>query len=383
MLVIWTMIKKSIRYLTLSDIHLGHPRNKTHDIIRALDLFFDGYSSRTDLDIIFLAGDVFDRLLDFSMIDIPEITFWVNRLVDYCARNKIKLRVLEGTPSHDWGQSEIFNTMEKVLTNQVDMKYVKTLSIELIKDLGLSVLYVPDEWNASTDKTLEEVKALLNENHLPQVDIAVMHGNFAYQLPIQAVKAPRHNETEYLSLVKYFITIGHIHTHSVYERILAQGSFDRLAHGEEEPKGGIECVIHPDGRGEFFFIENKEAKIFKTITLKSKDVDASIEQIERQTRGLKTDSYVRIRASKDHPAIIGFDELKKRFPLFVMTKITKEEEAEISHNLIDDVSEDVLYTPITITKDNVGNLLLDAVNAAAPLTARQTEIYNRIMSEVI
>lgn len=376
------MIKKPIRYLTLSDIHLGHARNKTFDIIKALNVFFDDYKARTDLDIIFLAGDVFDQLLDFSMTDIPEITFWVDRLVDYCSRNKIKLRVLEGTPSHDWGQSEIFNTIDKVVSNEVDMKYVKTLSIEHMSDLGLNVLYVPDEWNASTDKTLEEVKDLLAQNNLAQVDIAVMHGNFGYQLPVQAIKAPRHNEQEYLSLVKYFITIGHIHSHSVYERIIAQGSFDRLAHGEEEPKGGVECVIYPDGRGEYFFIENKLAKIFKTVTLKSKDIDSSISQIEKQTRNFKTDSYVRIRASKDHPAIIGFDELRKRFPMFVLTKITTEEEAETSHKLIDDITEDLGYTPITITKENVRDLLFSSLSENHTFTSRQVEIFDSIMSEV-
>lgn len=376
------MNKAKVRYHVISDIHLGHPRNKTLDVLHALDVYFNNYLPRDDLDILFLAGDVFDRLLDFPMPEVAEITTWLHRLLGYCGRNGIKLRVLEGTPSHDWGQSEIINTLFSVSGLTVDVKYINTLHIEYMDDLGIRVLYVPDEWNSSTDKTFEQVKELLSINHLTQVDIAIMHGNFAYQLPVQAAKAPRHNEQNYLSIVTYFISIGHIHTHSIYERILAQGSFDRLAHGEEEPKGGMECVIYKEGGGDYFFIENKLAKRFITLTLRSKDVDASIAMIAKKTHKLPIDSYVRIRAKKDHPLMIGIDELKKRFPYFVFTKIAIDE-VEFSGQLVEDVAKDPSYIPITISKDNIRALLVDEIVTKHALTAAQHSIAHRFMDEVI
>lgn len=377
------MNKESIRYLCISDIHLGHPRNKTEDIVEALIAFFDNFTTDFKLDILFLAGDVFDNLLDFSSPESNLATIWAARLMKYCGRLNIKLRVLKGTPSHDWDQPEIFNTLAKAAKFPVDMKYVNSLSIEHMDDLGINVLYVPDEWRSDPSVTYDEVKALLVQDQLQQVDIAIMHGNFGYQLPPQATKAPRHDEEKYLSIVKYFISIGHIHTSTVYSRILAQGSFDRLAHGEEEPKGGMLCTIYKEGHGEYYFIENKRAKVFKTINLKFNDVDAAIQQIERHTAKLPSDSYVRIRAKKDHPLIIGFDEVKKRFPLFNISKITTEEEDTNQFTLVEDIKDTGEYIPITITKDNITTLLMDEIKSKYEFSANQLLIAERNLQEVI
>lgn len=377
------MNKESIRYLVLSDVHIGHPRNRTENIIDALYAFFDHFKADLKLDLLFLAGDVFDNLLDFSSTEANLATIWAASLMKYCGRLNIKLRVLKGTPSHDWDQSEIFNTLAKAAKFPVDMKYINSLSIEQIDDLGISVLYVPDEWRSDPNVTYDEVKHLLVENNLDKVDVAIMHGNFGYQLPPQATKAPRHDEEKYLSIVRYFISIGHIHTSTVYNRILAQGSFDRLAHGEEEAKGGMLCTIHREGHGEYFFIENKQAKIFKTINLRSNDVDTCIQQIERHTAKLPPDSFVRIRAKKDHPLIIGVDEVKKRFPLFNITKITTEEEDVNQFTLVEDVQDTSDYTPITITKDNVMTLLMDEIRMKYEFSANQLLIAERNLLEVM
>jgi hypothetical protein len=376
------MIDRPIRTVTISDIHLGHKRNPTLGIIQALDAFFKNYIGR-GVDILFLAGDVFDQLLDLPSDEVAEITMWAHRLIEFCEREKIKLRILEGTPSHDWKQSAIFVTAHTAMRSKCDFKYIDTLHIEHMEDFGLHVLYVPDEWHSSTERTFKDVQALMQKEGLSKVDLAIMHGSFAYQLPAAAMKSPKHSEHDYLSIVKYFICIGHVHTHSIFERILAQGSFDRLAHGEEEAKGGIECVIYPDGTFEHFFIENKMAKTFKTFTLRGKDIDDAISMIANRTKNFLPNSYVRIRAPKDHPAIIGFDEFKKRFPHFVVTKITPEEEELENHSLVDDLEQDSDYVPITITRENITSMLMEEINSKHSLTAAQQHIALCTMEEVI
>ena len=52
---------------------------------------------------------------------------------------------------------------------------------------------------------------------------------------------------------------------SIQERIVAAGSFERLAHGEEEPKG---YLVAKDRT--YTFIPNTDAYIYKNITLRSK-----------------------------------------------------------------------------------------------------------------
>ena len=56
----------------------------------------------------------------------------------------IILRILEGTPSHDWKQSKLFIHLNDLTKAGTDVKYIDSLSIEYIDKFGINVLY-PDE----------------------------------------------------------------------------------------------------------------------------------------------------------------------------------------------------------------------------------------------
>jgi len=352
---------RDLDYLVLSDVHLGHKRTKTSDIIDHLNKFFDNFSSRTDyitLDLIFIAGDLFDSLLDFSSSDIHEATLWLSRLIEFCGRHDIKLRVLEGTPSHDWKQSKIIDTIRDMLECKTDVRYIDTLYIEHIEDIDLTVLYVPDEWTASTELTYSQLQELLKEQSLSFVDIAIMHGVFGYQVQGIPVKIESHDESKYLSIVKHYINIGHYHNYSTYDRIIAQGSFDRLSHGEEEPKGAVR--VHIGEENYFSFISNPHAKIYKTVVVRYKDVDKAMRSLDKQLKDIPTDSYVRIRCTKDHPIYSNLDNIKKRYPLLNFSKVAEETIAEAEKNVIED---DIDYVAIAITPDNICKLLKDEVTS--------------------
>lgn len=366
---------KLIKYLVISDIHLGHRKNPTEDIIENLGIFFNQYQKRSDLDFIFIAGDLTDRLLDLSQSASAMILLWCMDLLGFCQRSNIKLRILAGTPSHDWSQPKFFTSLTKAY-DKLDAKYVSDLSIEIDTKTGLSILYVPDEWRHSTDKTLEEVHDLLKAKNLEKVDIAIMHGMFKYQSPVPGAKLPLHDEDSYLRIVKHYINIGHIHNFSTYSRIIAQGSFDRLAHGEENPKGAVEVNLFPDGSREFYFIENKHAKVFKTITLKSKDGEKATREIEKHLKGIKPLSHIRIKCSKEHPIYIGFDEIRKQFTQFYLEKKSLEDKDNDNNDLVTPVAFSVdVFTPITITKDNIAKLLLDEIQSRTKLSAEQLLIF--------
>lgn len=375
-----------IKYLVLSDIHLGNKRNKTEEIIRNLDTFFENYGPGTtyvDLDIIFIAGDLFDRLLDMNDDDTHLIKLWLDRLTRFCERYDIIFRVLKGTPSHDWNQSSQLETIWAISKTSANVKYVSTLSIEHIEELGLHVLYVPDEWSSSTEETLKQVKSLMASMQIKKVSIAIMHGLFNYQLPGIGSGHIKHDETSYLDIVEHFINIGHIHTHSTYERILAQGSFDRLRHNEEEPKGAMLMILDPSAGNRYFFIENKAAKIFKTITLKNQDVAKSLEYIDKQLSKVPQDSYIKIKAPKNHGLYLGFDELKIKFPLFNFSKGSLEEEEETAYNSRVNDMLDVAYASVQIDKENISALLWKEMLVKHRMTAEQHVIFTNVMETTL
>lgn len=338
----------------VSDIHLGNKRNSAGLITEALDAAFPDNAETAKIDILFLAGDVFDRLLDLNYEDITYIDLWIARTIRLCAKYDIVLRILEGTPSHDWKQSERFTTMHKVMQLPVDLKYVKELSIEYIERFGIHVLYVPDEWGPSPDDALVEVKEKMRELGLAKVDYACMHGQFEYQLPAHIKNMPRHDSAQYLDLVKHYIFIGHIHTHSRYQRIVAQGSFDRLKHNEEEAKGHVRSRV---GKGvdEVFFIENKLARRYVNIKCYGLSSEESLRTIATKIESLPWNACVRIEAEKNNPIFGNMNEVVRLSPTFTWSKLPKDQEEEEQEAFYEEQEDD--FIPITITRDNIESLI--------------------------
>lgn len=215
-----------VKYLVASDLHYLK-KGRTKKLIENFNLVFDNYSDRSemiDLDIIFLAGDVFDHITDITSGELDYITIWFRLLLSFCERHDIILRILEGTPSHDWKQSSYLSTLHSVYNTKVDFKYIDSVHIERIDKFQLDVLYVPDEWSSSADQTFNDVKNELKNNNIDMVDIAIMHGMFTYQLKGVGKEKIKHSEQSYLNIVRYYINIGHIHNYSFFDRIIAQGS---------------------------------------------------------------------------------------------------------------------------------------------------------------
>jgi succinate dehydrogenase flavin-adding protein (antitoxin of CptAB toxin-antitoxin module) len=350
------MKTSKLKLASASDIHLGGKRTDTRHIIKNLRAAFPDNEETAQLDLICLAGDVFDTLLNLNDNDLMEIDLWVGYMLRLCVKYDIILYVLEGTPSHDWWQSARFLTINEVAGIGAKLRYVKDISVEYEPDLDIWVGFVPDESAPTTDQTLSQFKALLEAKGQDKVDVMFMHGQFEYQLP-PVVKAPKHSSVEYLALVRYIISIGHVHVYSSYERIYAQGSFDRLSHGEEDPKGHIRATLYntPDYDYEVVFVENEGAKKFVTVYVGDMPVDDALIVIERKVRELPFDSSVRIEAAKDHPLFSDMESLIRMYPMFTWAKkpIDKEEE----ENELED--DETVFVPITINRDNITKLLLE------------------------
>lgn len=350
-----------LRIACISDIHLGNSKNRTSRIIANLRECFNNNPESTELDILFLAGDVFDQLLDLNSPDLNDIDFWISDLLHFCNKHDIVLRILEGTPSHDWNQSERFMTIAEILNlKNLDIQYITNVHVEYMKKFNINILYVPDEIQPTTEKTLALVKSSMDAKGISKVDFAVMHGQFEHQLPQHIKNIPRHNAQEYLNLVKHLIFIGHIHTHSILDRIVAQGSFDRLKHNEEEPKGFVKAFIDND-KYEIFFIENKNARIYRTLVCDNVDLQKSLDFIREKTTVLPSDSCVRIRAESKHPIFTNMDALVRMYPSITWSKKIIDEEEKTSEEKYE--KEEAEFNPITISKDNLLDLMKSRLEA--------------------
>ncbi len=347
----------NIRIASTSDIHLGHKKTPTAEIIEHLNATVCSDKTLASVDLLILAGDIYDDLMDVSDPDGHLIDLWIARLIRKCIRHNVKLRVLEGTPSHDRKQSAKFKVQqeinEKTGYGKLDLEYVTDLSIEYIADFDANVLYIPDEWGTGTDAALERVLALMAERELTQVDIAIMHGMFGFQVEFDAKSIHKHDEEVYSQLVKYMIFIGHIHTYANYKNIYAHGSFDRLAHGEEGPKGYlIADILGDDYRVQF--VENKHAKTYKTIFCDDVEVVDNLETIGVRVAKLPEHSHLRIEANKGNPILTNVGLIKERWPGFHWSFKHIDPKEKESSVLLDHKQ---VYVPIQLNRQNLREVI--------------------------
>lgn len=344
-----------LKILEFSDVHLGHAKTKTSDIIKDLYREFKNNSEFGQYDICFIAGDLFDKVLSWPDPDVAEIKIWMNYFARLCKEHDVVLRILEGTPSHDWKQSKYFQQTNELSEIGADIKFVDTLSIEHIDRFGIDVLYLPDEWLPEPDDIWKEVKALMNQKGIKKVDFSIMHGAFDYQLPSH-VPAPTHLPKRYLDITRHLIFIGHIHKHSTHERIIAAGSFSRLTHNEEEAKGYISATVKKTGEYEVTFIQNEGAKIYKTVDCSGLEIKDALSNVVEITETLVEGSSIRVKANKDDPILKNVEVLRRQFPLHHFQVYISKEKKSLDNKLID-VSEK--FKPLKINKTNITTLLVN------------------------
>lgn len=351
--MVTTKISKGLNFLEISDVHLGHHRTKTPRIIDGLYKLLPDNEETRQLDLIIIAGDLFDRLLQKNDEWMWMIEIWAMWLLRKCAKYGIVLRILEGTPSHDWKQSRMFITYNQGAKFKADVRYVETLEYEWHPTLGISLLYLPDEWHPDLLHCYKEAKRCLAENGVDKADVIVMHGQFEYQLP-EHVGIEFHDSRAWQDLVNHFIFCGHIHQTSQRGKILVAGSFDRLTHGDENPKGYLRGTIRSDGQNAVRFVENTMALQYKTIDCRGLSVHEAMILIERSLN-LPEGSFIRIEANSDDNVAGAIPVLKEQYPQFFW------DNPKIHSVGLDRLTTSVLamdrYVPIDLTKDNLSKLM--------------------------
>lgn len=306
----------SLKYLVTSDIHLGHRRTPTSHITNSFRKSILN-SQNADIDILFIAGDLFDRLIESNSRDLLLSIDLLEDILSYCNKNSIKLRVLEGTPGHDWQLPQLLVKLNDLRKEQykADLIYHKVLSIEHIPEHNLYVLYVPDEWTNDHAKLEKEITDKLSQLSISKVDIAIMHGQFRYQVAGIPYKGFYFKEEFFLPIVKNLIHIGHYHTHTHFDRIVANGSLERLRHNEEEDKGYVTV-----NNSTWTFHVNKNAYIYKTISVTAR---TTINSLERTIRQYPANSYICLKMSPDHPFNLNYQDIKLKFLSYHIEKKVK------------------------------------------------------------
>ena len=359
--------KQPLRVASISDIHLGNTRCTTKEIIEKMKKFLLNDQFLSEIDLLFIPGDVFDDDISMKRVDCQEIVQWGLHLLNVCGKNNVIVRVVEGTPKHDRTQfKNIIAQNEGILEckkaqhplglHSADIKYFSKITIDRIESLGIDVLYIPDEANHHSADTLAQVHELLALKGLEQVDFIVMHGMFHYQGVPGAHQNTIHDEEEYIRLCRKSIFVGHIHQASVYKkRIFAQGSFDRNCHGDEKQKGFWKNTYRGNELTSSEFIVNKDSKVFKTIRIDEFNIDEGVERVIEWCGKSVPGSCCRIQMESRKSAKEWEDHFVRGWPEFNWSSIGTKEISTNSAGVGLIVDEET-FIPLIINENTILDL---------------------------
>lgn len=354
-----TKVKGLVKILWSSDQHTVHPNTPTRHIISNLRDFYFTSHNLAEIDLCVFGGDFFDHLVDASDKDMRIAEYFIKEFLERCRKHNVIVRVLEGTSSHDREQPEIFVVQSP---DGLDLKWVKDLSIEYFPTLGFNALYVPDNMGTkTTDEIWELTEQLLAREGLMKVDFCFFHGAFRYQLPAH-LNAKAHDENKWSSIVDQIVLAGHVHIPSEYLNIRVSGSFDRISHGEEHPKGGyyVEYDIS-EKQTKAKFWENKKALPYVTIKLTPEDTASEI--IEKVVKVIERNQYplgshIRLKNGSGLTTASVLAQFKEDYPNYNFKLDNVKNEDKL---VGEDLYTDRKYDGINLNADNITETLLDDV----------------------
>lgn len=351
-----------MKYIVTSDIHLGHRKTPTKHIIASFvsNILTD---ANKDADVLFINGDLFDRLLYLNTQEAQQVIYFFHQLLNYCFENDIMLRVLEGTPSHDYFQSSVLFKMNEIRLQKVKMKYFRTLDIEYMEEFNKHILYIPDEWCNDQQELERQINQKLTLMNIFKVDMAMLHGSFKYQTKGMVTNAFSFDEEYFLNLVTEFIHIGHHHNYTDFDRIIANGSLERLAHGEEEDKGYV--VVNDN---QYVFMVNANSYIYKTIPITAK---TTLSSLDKQIHKYPKESYIRLQMKADHEFNSVFPTIQARYLDYFVKKQIKDSSSD-TKSVTYILSEDTLELSENVFLDtNIKEALQTLIFAKHSLTTSE------------
>lgn len=252
-----------MRLFCFGDLHIGSIKD-TNYIYSVITEIFDKELQYQKTDAVMILGDYFHRLLkvneNYTLLAMDIMSY----LVTICKKNKIKVRIIYGTESHDSGQYLLFNEYQK----QLDFKVIYTVTEEELFP-GVNVLYIPEEYMYSKEEHYKDY--LYSGKHY---DYIFGHGVIVEGMPMVQFSKQSSEEKHVpyfksgeLAKVSKICLFNHYHVHTdLGDGVYYIGSLFRDSFGEEEAK--VYAIINGS---ELVFVENREAYLFKTYEFKEDD----------------------------------------------------------------------------------------------------------------
>jgi len=261
-----------IKGLVIKDLHFGHKRSE--QMYSELQIVKD-YLNNNHVDILNINGDYFDRKLVATEPAIFFAVSFFSELVEICRKKNIKIRIIQGTRSHELNQ--LTTMFQHYLSDPtIDMKIFYQVAEEEL--LGLKFLYVPEEY-------LEDSEAYYKPFKTKHYNVMHGHGtwdfvHFAVMLNEEETQEKSTNGTlsapvfvyeEWANAIEGGLAIfGHIHKRQSHKNVFYGGSFTAWGYGDRSEKGFTTYEVDNEtGKWTFEHHNNEKAPRYDVVSVKS------------------------------------------------------------------------------------------------------------------
>ena len=370
-----------LKILHITDQHLNHPKLSTAFQVRNQLNLINRVIKNEPIDMIHLTGDLFDRPTAMTTTAGSVITFFMASVLGICVDHNIKLRVLQGTRNHDVNQNSHWVSIYDGMVIKPDFQLFTGITV--FNEGGYNLLAVPDNMASTASK----VQALvIEEVGDATITLAMTHGMYTSHDDSALFAGEAHDANFYNDLVKILIMNGHIHTPSLYKKISTGGSFSRLRHNEEEPKGAHVYSVDLEG-GSFTakFIENTNTAIFTTIDVLGYTAEDALLKVTEYLADYEDapEVYIRLHHNIDFPISAVLNTLRT-LPKFSLVEFTsKKNKEDADQHEVELLMEFKTMEVTPITKETVHDLLEEeALNTNLTYGQDERDLLDTIIKEL-
>ncbi|MGL5648948.1 MAG: hypothetical protein ACRDDY_13955 [Clostridium sp.] len=364
--------------LNLSDVHLLNREVPSEHMVESLRSFIPPDMWQR-LTAIFISGDLFDRLVSAQDLveQYPEVVDWLKEFLSNSKRYKVPIRMVKGTPSHDWNLCKWVLKIDELANIKTDIRYYDDVHLEYDESLKLWIAYIPDAIRPDPMMVYNELVEKMKTLGCDKIDYIIAHGFFDFQ---NTHDSPAYDTALFSDLVRYAIFCGHDHGNKSYLKVYIPGSFERLRQNEEHPKGALISQVVGDTH-RVFFRENKNAANIRTVDFTELDDDQLLTRVSAEiTKQHLTDA---VYLGKLRVLVSGKTHLRT-----ALQRLTRKTAFKLDIDYINDDTEVIekreqnkKFTEnlVPLLPGNIKDLLLDAVSCDTDIA---TKVIDKIQGAV-
>ncbi|QXN67968.1 hypothetical protein FPHOBKDP_00218 [Listeria phage LPJP1] len=287
------------------------------------------------IDLIVIAGDLFDRILKFDEVGGKLVLNFMQELIEWTNKNNIYFRIIQGTKTHDYNQLAVFRKAE---VDNYNFKIYETVYNEklTINEKEFNILYLPEEYPEDMNDYYKEFFDVQENTY----DMIFGHGMIdfvaftGYEDDTEKIvkKAPVFVADDLIKITKGPICFGHIHDYHEYKKqIYYSGSFSRYSHGDTMDKGYLYIKLNSEDTSEYeiSFYVNELAPTYATIDLDKIKYDNMEDLASLINDSREEYDFIRIKSTNNNDSSIVRKVIENSPNIKVTLKNKNNEEQQV------------------------------------------------------